>query len=96
MEGFRFDVKQAEEIFRRAEKSLFSESNIQWLKYDIPFFCQNSTEILGLVTNAAIVYCIWMSDGLHPTPIYVGHSSSSLAKQRLTNHFIKKDPRTGS
>ena len=33
---------------------------------------------------------------MNPSPIYIGHSSSSLAKQRLTNHFIKKDPRTGS
>ncbi|MEX2512350.1 MAG: hypothetical protein WD398_05550 [Cyclobacteriaceae bacterium] len=96
MELIKFDREELEEIFERAGKTLFSESKILWLKYDKAFLCQNSLDILNLVKNSAIVYCIWISDGSHPIPIYVGHSSSKLARQRITNHFIKKDPRTGS
>lgn len=43
-----------------------------------------------------MVYCIWISESLKPRPVYIGHSSASLSRQRLINHFIKKDPRTGS
>jgi hypothetical protein len=96
MEEFEFDRERIEEIFRRAEARLFSERNIKWLKYDKPFICQNRSEVIDWVKNVPIVYCIWILDGLQSKPIYIGHSSSWLSKQRLTNHFIKKDPRTGS
>lgn len=41
MEEFEFDRERIEEIFKKAENSLFSSQNIKWLKYDKPFTCQN-------------------------------------------------------
>lgn len=96
MNQIEFDREQIEEIFINAESSLFSESSIYWLNYEEPFSCLNGTEVFNQVDNVPIVYCIWISDGSQSKSVYVGHSSASLTKQRLTNHFIKKDPRTGS
>lgn len=96
MKHIEFNREQIEEIFHSAESSLFSESSICWLTYDNPFNCLNTSEVISLVQNAPIVYCIWISDGLLPKTVYVGHSSASLSRQRLINHFIRKDPRTGS
>jgi hypothetical protein len=96
MERIEFDRSKLEDTFKMAENSLFSEPNIHWLQYEKPFICQNQVEVFDLIKNVAIVYCIWISDGLHLKPIYIGHSSAILAKQRLTNHFIKKHVRTGA
>jgi len=96
MERIEFDREQIEEIFRRDESSLFSENEIHWLTYEDTFVCLNGSEVISLVQKAPIVYCIWISNGLRPKPVYIGHSSASISKQRLINHFIKKDPRTGS
>jgi hypothetical protein len=96
MEKVTFDRDQIEEVFKRAESSLFSESNMLWIAYETPFTCRNCPEVIDQVHNVPIVYCIWISDGSGPKPVYVGHSSASLSRQRLINHFIKKNPRTGS
>lgn len=96
MQRIEFDREQIEVVFRNAESDLFSENEIHWLTYEEPFVCLNGSEVISLVQKAPIVYCIWISNGLQPKPVYIGHSSASFSKQRLINHFIKKDPRTGS
>jgi hypothetical protein len=96
MEKFEFDRIQIEEIFKKAESSLLNDKNIHWLTYEASLTCLNSSEIISKVQRIPIVYCIWIWDGSEPTPFYVGHSSASLSRQRLINHFVKKDPRTGS
>lgn len=80
MERIEFDRSKLEDTFKMAENSLFSEPNIHWLQYEKPFICQNHVEVFDLIKNVAIVYCIWISDGLHLKPIYIGHSSAKLAK----------------
>ncbi|WP_194777140.1 hypothetical protein [Pararhodonellum marinum] len=96
MKIVEFDRKQLEGIFRMAESNLLSETNIRWLSYDVDFICLNRLDLFDLVKNEAIVYCIWVSNGAQSIPVYIGHSTSKLSRQRITNHFIKKDPRTGS
>lgn len=96
MKKVEFDNQQLENIFSIAEELLFAQNNIRWLNYNPSFTCSNKAEIINYVRNIPIVYCIWVLDASGPKPMYVGHSSSKYAKQRLTNHFIKKDPRTGS
>jgi hypothetical protein len=90
MKLIEFDREKIEGVFLSAENILFSESNIQWLLYDKPLTCLNGSEVIDLVHKVPIVYCIWISGGLKPSPVYVGHSSASLSKQRLTNHFVKE------
>ena len=96
MQLIEFDREKIEEIFGRAESSLFSESNIRWLNYEEPFTCLNASEVIYQVQNVPMVYCIWITDGSQPKPVYVGHSSASLSRQRLTNHFVKKHKKTGA
>lgn len=96
MKHIEFNREQIEEIFHSAESNLFSESNILWLTYEAPFNFLNSSKVINQVHRVPMVYCIWISDGLKPMPVYVGHSSSSYSKQRLTNHFLKKHEKTGA
>ncbi|MFD2200190.1 hypothetical protein [Shivajiella indica] len=96
MKNIEFDREEIEGIFHSAESSLFSESSIHWLNYDLPFTCMNISEVIDQVKNLPIVYCIWISDGLEPRPIYVEHSSASLSRQRLFNHFVDKHVKTGA
>jgi hypothetical protein len=96
MKHIEFDREEIEGIFISAEGSLFLESNIHWFNYELPFTCRNRSEVIDQVHNIPIVYCIWVSDGSEPRPIYVGHSSASYSKQRFTNHFIKKHEKTGA
>lgn len=97
MKVVEFDEKVIEEVFINAEGNLLSESSVQWFKFDKNIKCLNLLEILDSVRNNAIVYCIWVrSLQGEVTPVYIGHSSSKLSRQRIKNHFIKKDPRTGS
>lgn len=49
MQRIEFDLEQIEEIFRRAESSLFSESNIRWLTYEDPLNCLNALEVINQV-----------------------------------------------
>lgn len=96
MEVVEFNRDLLEDIFKEAESNLLSETNIRWFSYDIDFICQNRIDLIDLVKNEAIVYCIWISNGSQASPVYIGHSSSKLSRQRITNHFVKKNPRTGS
>lgn len=96
MERIEFLKEQIERIFIKPERILFSEGDIHWLIYDELFLCLNSVEVINQVRNVPIVYCIWISDGSRPKSVYVGHSSASLAKQRLNNHFVKKHKKTGA
>jgi len=96
MEKFVFDRDQIEEVFKKAESSLFSDRNIHWLTYELPFSFRNSSEVIDAVHKIPIVYCIWISDGSEPVPVYVGHSSASLSRRRLINHFVDKHDKTGA
>lgn len=96
MERIEFDQEQIEKIFKRAEINLFSESIFHWLSYEMPFNCLNGKEVINQVYKVPMVYCIWISDGSPPRPVYVGHSSSSYSRQRLINHFLRKHKKTGA
>lgn len=96
MKIIEFDREGLEKVFLEAQNFLLSDSNVMWFKFDSSLNCLNHLEILDLVKNTAIVYCIWVSRLGKIIPVYVGHSTSKYSKQRITNHFIKKDPRTGS
>lgn len=96
MERIEFDQEQIEKIFKRAEINLFSESIFHWLSYEMPFNCLNGKEVINQVYKVPMVYCIWISDGSPPRPVYVGQSSSSYSRQRLINHFLRKHKKTGA
>ena len=51
---------------------------------------------LSQVSALAGVYAIWVKEGNKIIPRYIGHTAGKTARTRLTNHFFKKHPLTGS
>lgn len=56
----------------------------------------SNAETLRSVPAKPGVYAIWVQDGSTPALRYIGHTAGKTAQTRLTNHFFKKHPRTGS
>lgn len=58
----------------------------------------DNRQILDSIAGNSVVYAIWAraTPTDEPRMRYIGHVVGAGARMRLINHFVRKDPRTGS
>ena len=75
-----------------AIKSIESWDNID----DLQKLKNDNFKITSLFHNIAGVYAIWINNNQKIIMTYIGQTTDYISHQRIYNHFISKDARTGS
>lgn len=100
MEQINFNKQEIESIFEQAEKVLLDKNNITNIVYSnnsTDSFDNNNQPLLNGLKKCSIVYCLWVGKSKTKLkPIYVGHASHKIARQRIRNHLGKKNIKTGA
>lgn len=100
MEQINFNKQEIESIFEKAEKVLLDKKNITNILYSnnsTDSFDNNNQDLLNTLKKCSIVYCLWVGKSKNKLkPIYVGHASQKIARQRIRNHLGKKNIKTGA
>lgn len=84
----------------QVEADLFNPANIRFfaMVHADPVTvrdAQNAVLLAG-IGRLGGVYAIWVQSQTGIEVCYVGHTDGKYARTRIRNHFIHKDPRTGS
>ena len=103
------DTKMLSTFLKDAGKLLFDESKILWFQHpqgiDISNWLDVSHQDFMKAKNKHIteeflkrsgVYAIWEKRKQKVFLVYIGQTTDKTSHQRVINHFIVKDPRTGS
>ncbi|GAB3570711.1 hypothetical protein GCM10027578_27600 [Spirosoma luteolum] len=94
-------IEALNELIERVRVDLFDGANVQFFTMrhsDEPLQRDAANQpLLNSVGRQSGVYAIWVQQGQEPPAVrYVGHADGKTARQRIRNHFIDKDSRTGS
>jgi hypothetical protein len=96
----KFNRTEIEESFLKAENELLSESSVYEIIYEnfaVETFDENQKELLKGLAGKPIVYCLWAGKGTQNLkPMYIGHASPIISRQRIRAHLTKKNKATGA
>ena len=100
------NVEKLEEFVAEVDEYLTTTDNIKTVlyvsKYSVPWnsekLKEDNEELLSSISGAANIYVIYTTDKNSKERVlrYVGKTKRNLARQRLTNHLIKKHKKTGA
>jgi len=100
MEKIKFDKKEIEKIFIKAERILFNKKNVIEIifnDFDHKTFDANNKVLLKSVSQKAIVYCLWSGTSIEKvSQKYIGHSSSKYSRTRIRSHLAYKSVKTSA
>ncbi|KAB7696254.1 GIY-YIG nuclease family protein [Plesiomonas shigelloides] len=98
--------KELESFVLKVDEYLSDKNNQKEVKYprdsvspwNSDCIIQENEQLLQSVSGSANIYAIYCSDKDSESYElrYIGKSSRKLARQRLTNHLVKKHERTGA
>lgn len=95
-----FDINEIEKSFQKTKSILLDTNNINYIKYhnfDHLSFDECNQELLKTISGNDIVYCIWCGKSIKALKTkYIGHSAGKTARQRIRNHLISKNKKTGA
>lgn len=94
-------IDELDAFVQQVEADLLNPANICFFQIDPtqPHEDQRkgfNGEQLNKIAGESGVYTIWIQTTTSTDPHYIGHTAGQTARTRLTNHFFKRDPRTGS
>jgi len=92
--------KGIKDLFQNVERMLINKENIIEVHYrnkDSDSFPELNEDLIEMVSNKNILYCIWTKRVDEDFKIrYIGHSASKVSKRRIKNHLCKKHHKTGA
>lgn len=94
-------IDELKQFVDQVEQRLLDPANVRYFKLDPEQLHEEqingfNSEQLSQVATKPGVYAIWIKTETTTAPQYIGHTAGATARNRLTNHFFKKHPRTGS